>query len=262
MSPRGFETGSKKGSTSLMRLGKTRVRFLGCVALCALTPAFSCAAEVVGHVNVVRANGVSRADHAAEVVVWLTPLANPGGLTPGQPSDAPHPRLIQKNKRFDPHVTAVKVGAVVDFPNRDPFFHNVFSLFDGKRFDLGLYEAGSTRSVHFDRAGICYIFCNIHPEMSAVVVVVDTPHFAVSNGLGEILIPHVPPGRYQLNLWEEHCTPQTLKELSRQVTVVEPTTDLGGVHLEESKELVMVHLNKYGKPYDPQVFSSPLYVQP
>jgi hypothetical protein len=150
----------------------------------------------------------------------------------------------------------------VDFPNHDPFFHNVFSLFEGKRFDLGLYEAGSTRGVRFDRAGICYIFCNIHPQMSAVVVVVDTPYFAVTDARGEIAIPHVPPGRYQLNFWEEHCSAKTLKELSRQVTVGEDAMSLGSIHLQESVEPVTAHLNKYGKPYDPQVFSSPLYVQP
>ena len=66
-------------------------------------------------------------------------------------------------------------GSSVEFPNRDPWFHNVFSLFNGKRFDLGLYEAGSTRTVHFDREGISFIFCNIHPEMSAVIVVLRTP---------------------------------------------------------------------------------------
>jgi hypothetical protein len=150
----------------------------------------------------------------------------------------------------------------VDFPNHDPFFHNVFSLFDGNRFDLGLYEAGSTRRVLFDRVGICYIFCNIHPQMSAVVIVVDTPYFAVSDARGEIAIPHVPPGQYQLNFWEEHCAPQTLKELSRQVTVGEDATSLGSIHLQESDEPVTAHLNKYGKQYDPEVFSSPLYVQP
>jgi hypothetical protein len=150
----------------------------------------------------------------------------------------------------------------VDFPNLDPFFHNVFSLFNGKRFDLGLYEAGSTRGVRFDRAGICYIFCNIHPQMSAVVVVVDTPYFAVSDARGEISILHVPPGRYQLNLWEEHCSPKILEEVSRQITVGEGSESFGNILLHESTEPATAHLNKYGKQYDPEVFSSPIYVQP
>ena len=76
---------------------------------------------------------------------------------------------------FTPHILVVPVGSVVRFPNADPFFHNVFSLFDGKRFDLGLYEAGSTKEVTFSREGLSYIFCNIHPEMSAVVISLSTP---------------------------------------------------------------------------------------
>src|SRR5208282_2085861 len=203
-----------------------------------------------------------RASRDARVVFWLTPLTDQGTPRLSAASESPHPRLIQRNKVFDPHILAVQVGSQVDFPNRDPVFHNVFSLFNGKRFDLGLYEAGSTRGVHFDRAGICYIFCNIHPQMSAVVVVVDTPYFAVSDARGEIAIQNVPKGQYQLNPWEEHCSVRTLQEVSRQITVGEEATSLGSIHLQESDEPVTAHLNKYGKQYDPEVFSSPLYVQP
>src|SRR5438045_5108518 len=104
--------------------------------------------------------------------------------------------LTQKGKMFEPHLLVVQVGSVVDFPNRDPFFHNVFSLFDGKRFDLGLYEAGSSRDVRFNKPGISYIFCNIHPEMSAVVISLDTPYYALASPEGELVVPHVPPGKY------------------------------------------------------------------
>jgi plastocyanin len=220
------------------------------------------AARVAGHVTVVAANGEDRAARDARVVVWLKPAAPGAELQPAGWTPAPHARLVQRNKTFDPHVVAVEVGSLVEFPNRDPFFHNVFSLFNGKRFDLGLYEAGSTRSVHFDRAGICYIFCNIHPQMSAVVVVVDTPFFAVSDEKGDIAIPNVPAGEYQLSVWEEQCTPQVLKELSRKVVVAEGGTSLGAIQLRESLEPTTAHLNKYGRQYDPQVFSSPVYVQP
>jgi hypothetical protein len=245
-----------------MSFGKGTIRFLTALLLWASASASAGAAQVTGQVTVAPANGATRANRDVSVVFWLTPLTGQTVLRPSGPNGFPHPRLIQKNKLFDPHVLAVQVGSLVDFPNHDPFFHNVFSLFDGKRFDLGLYEAGSTRSVLFDRVGICYIFCNIHPQMSAVVVVVDTPYFAVSDARGEITIPHVPPGRFQLNFWEEHCAPKTLKELSRQVTVGEDAMSLGSIHLQGSDEPVTAHLNKYGKQYDPEVFSSPLYVQP
>ncbi|MGA2984357.1 MAG: hypothetical protein ABSG32_11095 [Terriglobia bacterium] len=245
-----------------MSCGKGTVRFLAALLLWTSSAAAAGAAQVTGQVSVAAANGAARAPRDVSVVFWLNPLTGQAGPRPSAQNKSPHPRLIQKNKVFVPHVLAVQVGSQVDFPNRDPFFHNVFSLFNGKRFDLGLYEAGSTRGVYFDRVGICYIFCNIHPQMSAVVVVVDTPYFTVSDPRGEIAIPHVPPGRYQLNFWEEHCPPKTLKELSRQVTVGEDATSLGSIHLQESAEPVTAHLNKYGKQYDPEVFSSPIYAQP
>src|SRR5712671_2711819 len=126
-------------------------------------------------------------------VIWLTAAAGTPTDPPRTAVDPSAPaRLTQKNKSFEPHVLVVPAGAPVEFPNRDPFFHTVFSLFEGKRFDLGLYEAGSTRTVRFDRPGVCYIFCNIHSEMSAVVVAVNSPYFAVSSSSGEFEIPNVP----------------------------------------------------------------------
>jgi plastocyanin len=220
-------------------------------------------ASVRGRFSIADQSGVLSSERDAGVVVWLSPLSGQAGSPARSPKALPRRlTLTQKNKRFDPHVLVVEVGTVVDFPNRDPFFHNVFSLFDGKRFDLGLYEAASTRSVRFDRPGICYIFCNIHSEMSAVVVVVNTPYFAVSNRSGEFEIPEVRAGRYELNVWAERCLPKMLKDLSRELTVGDDAAVLGTIHLQKSQEPVMIHPNKYGKNYDPQVFSSPAYVQP
>ena len=75
----------------------------------------------------------------------------------------------------------IPAGGKVEFPNHDPFFHNVFSLFDGKRFDLGLYESGTTHFVQFDKPGISFIFCNIHAQMNAVVIALNTPYYAISD---------------------------------------------------------------------------------
>src|SRR5436190_23839653 len=130
---------------------------------------------VTGRVELSNAGG--RSPDFSNAVVWLTPTAN-SVIRAVEPQQ--HNQLLQKSKSFLPHLLVVRVGSVVDFPNRDPFFHNVFSLFEGKRFDLGLYEAGSTRSVVFNRAGISYIFCNIHPEMSAIVVALKTPYYGIS----------------------------------------------------------------------------------
>ncbi|MBZ5561668.1 MAG: hypothetical protein LAP13_04540 [Acidobacteriia bacterium] len=241
---------------------KIRIALLGTVFLCAWSAAVGSAAEVRGRVSVIGQNGALHAGLEDGVVLWLTPLPSGVNSEFRAPGNAPHRMLVQKNKHFNPHVLAVQVGLVVDFPNHDPFFHNVFSLFNGKRFDLGLYEAGATRSVHFDRAGICYIFCNIHPQMSAVVVVVDTPYFTLANDKGEYLISSVPAGNYRLNVWEERCTPEALKELSREVVVGQGEMTIGSIELHESRRMVMLHPDKYGKSYDPQIFSSPIYAQP
>jgi hypothetical protein len=128
-----------------------------------------------------------------------------------------HYRLVQKDKTFTPHLLVIPTGSSVDFPNLDPFFHNVFSLFNGKRFDLGLYESGSSRTVHFDHDGVSYIFCNIHPEMSAVIVTLSTPYFEVSPADGSITLHAVPPATYEMHVWAEGSSAQDLNALSRRV---------------------------------------------
>jgi plastocyanin len=242
---------------------RTGSLFFAVAALWFIAGVFADGASVKGRFSVADQSGLLSSERHGGAVVWLSPLSGQASSPVDNPKTfSRRLTLMQKNKRFDPHVLVVEVGTEVDFPNRDPFFHNVFSLFDGKRFDLGLYEAGSTRSVRFDRPGICYIFCNIHSEMSAVVVAVNTPYFAVSNRSGEFEIREVPAGRYQLNVWAERCLPKMLKDLSRELTVGEDTAVIGTIHLQKSRELVMIHPNKYGKSYDPQVFSSPTYIQP
>ena len=159
------------------------------------------------------------------------------------------PHLTQKDKKFDPHILVIPVGTPVEFPNHDPFFHNVFSLFEGKRFDLGLYEAGTSRIVHFDRAGVSYIFCNIHPEMSAVVIALKTPYFAVSDANGKITITNVPAGRYSAQLWAEGVSAENLKALSRDITISGTEQSLGVFRVVEDS-LTSVHKNKYGREYD------------
>src|SRR6202020_1035153 len=126
---------------------------------------------VRGRVEVIGPEGAGKTgrEEIPATVIWLMPMvgdAEAGAVTPDSPSPVAKLRLVQKNKKFEPHILVAPAGSMVDFPNRDPFFHNVFSLFEGKRFDLGLYEAGTSRAVRFDRPGISYIFCNIHPEMS------------------------------------------------------------------------------------------------
>jgi plastocyanin len=190
-------------------------------------------------------------------VVWLAPTGTLGStaVTPM------HVVLAQKNKAFEPRLLVITKGSSVDFPNRDPWFHNVFSLFDGKRFDLGLYEAGSSRTVHFDREGVSFIFCNIHPEMSAVIVVVGSPYFTTTKQ-GAFTIPDVPPGRYMLHVWNESAQPATLQSLTREVQVGEAPKSVGAIRLQVTRSAALPHKNKYGQDYEPASPSNPVYVQP
>jgi plastocyanin len=197
---------------------------------------------------------------ASDIVVWLK-LLDPGARNEAaDASEQKRFQLVQHNKTFQPHVLVVPVGSVVDFPNRDPFFHNVFSLFDGKRFDLGLYEAGATNSVRFDRVGVSFLFCNIHPEMSAVVVAVDTPYYGLSDRKGNLSIANVPDGKYELHVWYERSLPEDLKTLSRAVTISSSSKELGTIQVPENPSFTSAHKNKYGQDYTPP--PAPSYSHP
>jgi plastocyanin len=187
-------------------------------------------------------------------VAWLTPLAVDAGHIP--PLQKQTYQMMQKDKMFSPHLLVMPVGSVVVFPNRDPFFHNVFSLFNGKRFDLGLYETGSERHVRFDREGVSYIFCNIHPEMGAVILTLSTPYYGISRE-GVITIPQVIPGKYLLNVWSEGATPESLGAARRDVTVQAGATNLGSASLVAAPSPVTRHANKFGETY-PATSSSSL----
>jgi len=195
---------------------------------------------------------------ASNAVIWLTPI---GGTPPDAQPQTSIPRLEQRDKAFHPPLVVVPVGGKVEFPNNDPFFHNVFSLFEGKRFDLGLYESGGTRFVQFDRPGISYIFCNIHAEMSAVVIALSTPYYGVSGPNGEVTLTGVPAGRYRMQVFHASAQPEDLQSYNREVTVTGDTFSLGAVRLHET-EKVASHKNKYGHDYDPPSPDSPVYARP
>ena len=131
----------------------------------------------------------------ANAVVWLEPDVH------APRREGPRPVMDQRNLQFAPQVLAVQVGAKVDFPNSDRVFHNVFSFKDGKKFDLGVYPIGATKPVHFDKPGISRLFCNIHPNMAAYVVAVDSPYYAVSGADGTFTLAGVPPGTYTYRAW-------------------------------------------------------------
>ena len=198
----------------------------------------------------------------SDIVIWLTPLDSDKRAASSPSSGRAGPQIAQTNKSFDPHVLVIQVGTPVQFPNRDPFLHNVFSLFNGKRFDLGFYEAGSSKTVHFDRVGVSYLFCNIHPEMSAAVVAVDTPYFGRSDRNGRVAIANVPDGRYQVHVWYERSLPEDLKSASRTVIISESSRNLEPVRVVENPNFSLEHKNKYGQDYIPPANNTPAYNHP
>jgi hypothetical protein len=184
---------------------------------------------------------------AVPAVVWLEPLSGTETL-PFVPHG--HYTLLQKNRAFTPHLQVIPVGSIVEFPNADPFFHNVFSLFEGKRFDLGLYEAGSSRSVTFTREGLSYIFCNIHPEMSAVVLALSTPLYSIASADDSFTLHNIPRGDYKMHIWVEGVPQSDLDGLSRNLVVSVNMLDLGTLSAPIARPGNMNHSNKFGNPYD------------
>jgi hypothetical protein len=189
------------------------------------------------------------------VVVWLEPMKGAVDL-PLQPRLA---QMIQKNKTFTPHVLAIPVGGRVSFPNLDPIFHNAFSNFNGQTFDVGLYKPGQSRTVAFGRPGIVRVFCNIHPQMSAIIAVLDTPYFAVSDKAGVFTIENVPPGEYQFRLFHERASEEVLDSLAHRITIETAALQLPLLEISESGYLPLEHKNKYGKDYPPVIEEQPAY---
>ncbi|MEW6730819.1 MAG: hypothetical protein AB1489_05755 [Acidobacteriota bacterium] len=188
----------------------------------------------------------SKRKDPANVVVWLEPLSGQA-----RKRVAEEVAIHQVKKKFVPRVVVIQTSQKVDFPNDDPFQHNVFSSSELKRFDLGLYQAGESRPVSFSRPGVIPIFCNIHPQMKAYVIVVKTPYYTQSNDKGEISLQNVPAGSYRLKVWHERCRQENLDKLTRQITVGQTGFNLGSIELDESGFFDTQHKNKDGRDYLP-----------
>lgn len=188
---------------------------------------------VTGTVRTVTREGAA----AAAAIVYAEPLDGPA---PRRPQSF---TLTQKDKTFRPQILAVPAGSTVEFPNEDSIFHNVFSLSWPQPFDLGLYRAGSTRSRTFTQPGDYRVFCNIHPQMTALILVVATPYVARPGPDGRFVLD-LPPGRYRLTAVSGRAAPA-----SGEVVAAAGTVDAPLLTLDESTWVEARHKNKYGQDY-------------
>jgi plastocyanin len=215
--------------------------FIAALMLPALLPLTASAATVSGKVAFVSKRGQNPV--AAETLVWLEPAS--GRATPRRAGSF---QMVTRGKALIPHILAIPVGSSVEFPNDDPISHNLFSLSSGNTFDLGLYRKGSGKSYRFEKPGLVNVYCNVHPNMSAVIHVMSSPYYAFADAGGVYAISDVPPGKYRLVAWNEQGgQSETAVEVngSGQVTgTVALTLDSRNFRQEQ-------HLNKEGKPYRP-----------
>ena len=216
------------------RLGSVLLAVLSLIVSQAIAttthPASVSALEVTVRVKLYEAKSGEALKDYSEVVAWLVPVRT--FQTASLNTDRPHYRMMQRDKMFEPHLLVVPAGSIVEFQNRDPWFHNTFSISGNKRFDLGPNRAGGQKTVRFDRTGVAYVFCNIHPQMAAVVLTVESPYFGVSDKAGHISIGNVPPGAYVLHVWYENAASQTLKTLHRAIVLGEEHSCMSTVSIK------------------------------
>lgn len=209
----------------------TRIGILAFAA--SLVPWTGWAGPVTGTVRTLTRPGTA----ASTAIVYAEPLDDAPASRPGAFT------LTQKDKTFRPQILAVPIGSTVEFPNQDSIFHNVFSLSGPQPFDLGLYRAGSSRSQVFSQPGEYRVFCNIHPQMTALVLVVPTPYVARPGPDGRFSID-LPPGRYRLTAVSGRAAPA-----SSEVMATATAVDAPALTLDESSWAEARHKNKYGQDY-------------
>ena len=170
-------------------------------------------------------------------VIWIP------GLTLANAAASPN-SVTSKDKRFEPRVLAVSAGATVKFPNVDSIYHNAFSLTPGNTFDMGLYRKGASRDVVLKNTGVVRVYCNIHPDMAASVVVVDGNAYSVVQADGSYRIASLPPGRHEVHIWSDVAGEQVVP-----ITLIAgQTTDWSPV-LDATRYQRVTHTNKHGKAY-------------
>jgi plastocyanin len=218
-------------------------RAMLCVAVSA--PAAYAQGQVAGQITLLEAKSTAKHD-VASAVVYLEPVNRRGAEYSRPVGEYSSASIDMRNREFVPHIQIVRAGGTVEFPNSDPFSHNVFSNTSLGAFDLGLYRRGQSRSTTFARAGVYSIYCNIHSAMVSFVIAVPTRDFSRVAADGKFAMEDVPAGSYFLHVWHER-TP----EIVEQIDVPAAGLRTLAVTLDTRGFAATAHLNKFGKPYAP-----------
>ena len=194
--------------------------------------------EVFGQVQILLKSEKKKTD-LSSVILYLDPV--------GQTNISPETlkknfSMATKNKQFTPRALAVPVGASVQFPNLDSIFHNIFSVSSPNQFDLGLYKGGASKTQTFQQPGVVKVFCNVHPQMSATIVVSASPHYTVADQNGAFSFGNIPNGTFQLRAYAEEGQAAQKIVVGEKPLQVDVTID--GRNFKKLR-----HKNKFGKDY-------------
>ena len=195
--------------------------------------------SVSGQVTILERPG-EKTEDLGNVVVYLAPAASP---TREHVTGRDNTVIALQSRQFSPRVRVITAGSRIQFPNQDPFSHNVFSKVRGG-FDTGVYGRGKTREQVFHEPGVYPLYCNVHPRMTAFVIALGTPHYTQAGADGRFVLDSVPPGRYTLHVWHDRAT-----ERVRALTV--PTSGVADVReqLDATGYRYVQHTNKLGQIY-------------
>lgn len=203
--------------------------------------------SIEGAVTILDREGTLKRHHEG-VVVFVDEVERPRSVS----TPTAHAVVRQQHKRFDPEVLPIVVGTTVDFPNDDTIYHNVFSLSKAKPFDLGIYEQGGSRSVTFDQPGLVKLYCNIHSQMAAYILVLPNAYFAMTDPHGRFVIADAPLGTATVRAWY----PRSREQPERKVVVTARGIQnldfsvVESLRLEIREETISLeHKNKWGQDY-------------
>ena len=229
----GFLDTGREGRKSVMRISTTALLLMLCLGAHG-----AAAADLKGSVKFIGSDGPASASDFQDTVVFYSPDAKIKVRPLGTAGS-----IMMRGKSFVPHVLTVTTGSAVKFPNSDPILHNIFSTTPGDSFDLGLYGPGESKSASFDHAGLVRVYCNVHHEMFAYVLVLDTPFFTHPEADGSFALSSLPAGPGELTVWNPRG--QVWRE-----HLDSPGAAALAIEIRLNRFAVPAHFNKFGKPYD------------